>query len=86
MTRTNTIAGFRIDSQGTLASIGIFEAATRPRSFTITPDGTFLISAGQGDRRLMTSRISKDGTLQKTAITEVKGKATWITSIDLPKE
>ena len=78
----NTIAGFSIDSQGKLSSIGFFEAAGRPRSFTISPNGKFLISAGQSDKKLMVSKIETSGKLKKTSIAKLKGKATWIISLE----
>jgi len=76
----NTLAAFSIDqSNGELTYIDHYKTAQKPRSFAISPNGNFLISAGQGDKKLFLYKADKDkGKLKKVNEYQVPGKANWV--------
>ena len=58
----DSIAGYAINSDGSLNSIGYFPTERTPRDLSgLTRTGKFMISAGQSADRLISYRIDADG-------------------------
>ena len=76
----DTLAAYSIDqTNGKLTYINHYKTAQKPRSFAISPDGNFLISAGQGDKKLFLYKTDQDsGELQKVSEYQVPGRANWV--------
>ena len=73
----DSIAGYAINSDGSLNSIGYFPTEKTPRSFRIDPEGKFMISAGQSADRLISYRIDADGGYLYPLETYDVGKEPW---------
>ncbi len=73
----DSIAGYAVNPDGSLNSIGYFPTEKTPRSFRIDPNGTFMISAGQSSDRLISYRIDKDGGYLYPLDTYDVGKEPW---------
>jgi len=77
----NSIASYAIDEMdGTLSFIQHTPVEPVPRSFNITPDGDFLIAAGQQSGKLRVFRIDETGQLQHTQTLNAKGAPWWVVS------
>ncbi len=74
----DSIAGFSIDDDGSLKSLGTTPTEKTPRSFNISPNGRHLIAAGQNSGRLALYQINDDGSLKQFATTEVGTKPWWV--------
>ncbi len=73
----DSIAGYAIQPDGSLTSIGYFPTEKTPRSFRIDPSGKFMISAGQSADRLISYRIDADGGYLYPLETYDVGKVPW---------
>ena len=73
----DSIAGYAINSDGSLNFIGCFPTEKTPRSFRIDPNGRFMISAGQSADRLIVYRIDADGGYLYPLETYDVGKEPW---------
>lgn len=77
----NSIASYAIDEMdGTLSFIQHTPVEPVPRSFNITPDGDFLIAAGQQSGKLRVFRIDETGQLKNTQTLNAKGAPWWVVS------
>ncbi len=75
----NSIAGFAIDDRsGKMTRIGHYAVDPVPRSFNITPQGDFIIVAGQRTRSLKVFRIAGSGELVPTQTIQIDGDPWWI--------
>src|SRR5262249_10127381 len=48
----DSLAGFAIDESGKLTALGQTPTEKTPRSFDVTPDGRFVLAAGEGSGKL----------------------------------
>lgn len=77
----NSIASYAIDEiDGTLSFIQHTFVEPVPRSFNITPDGDFLIAAGQQSGKLRVFRIDEKGQLKHTQTLNTEGAPWWVVS------
>jgi 6-phosphogluconolactonase len=77
--KADTLAGFAIDTKGTLRAIGHFPTAAFPRSFAIDLTGAFVYAAGQKDGQLACYRIDqKTGALQPIGRIDVGQRPSWV--------
>ena len=75
----DSIAGYALNFDGSLKSIGYFPAEKTPRSFRIDPNGKFLISAGESADRLASYRIDADaGYLYPLETYDVGNMPWWV--------
>ena len=75
----DSIAGYALNSDGSLKSIGYFPTEKTPRSFRIAPNGKFLISAGESADRLASYRIDADaGYLYPLETYDVGNTPWWV--------
>ncbi|MFN0108488.1 MAG: lactonase family protein [Blastocatellia bacterium] len=81
---SSTLAGFKVNSDGTLTPIEIIPTETQPRAFSIDSTGKYLFVAGQRSHRLSSYRIEA-GTGKLTKLKDYPmGKAPiWIEIVDL---
>lgn len=73
----DSIAGYVINPDGSLASTGYYPTEKTPRSIRIDPTGKFLISAGQSADRLISYRIDAEGGHLYPLDTYDVGKEPW---------
>ena len=73
----DSIAAFGYDSRQ-LKLIHRVPSATTTRSFSISPDGRYLVAAGQSSSRLIAYRIDRDGRLNKTDEITCGKKPWWV--------
>ncbi len=82
----NSIASFAIDAADptklTLAGHAATEAV--PRSFNISPDGRFLVAAGQRSGKVAVFRIGDDGALGRTSTLEAGNAPWWVQFVSKP--
>ena len=77
----NSIASYTIDQMdGTLSFLEHTSAEPVPRSFNITPNGNFLIAAGQQSEKLRVFRIGETGQLTHTQTLDAEGAPWWVVS------
>ncbi len=77
----NSIASFSINERnGSLTFLEHTPVEPVPRSFNITPDGNFLIAAGQQSGKLRVFRIDHSGRLHHTQSLEGEGAPWWVVS------
>lgn len=75
----DSIAGYAIQPDGSLTSIGNFPTEKTPRSIRIDPNGKFLISAGESADRLISYRIDADaGYLYPLETYDVGNMPWWV--------
>jgi 6-phosphogluconolactonase len=73
----DSIAGFGLDEEGKMTTIGQTPTEKTPRSFDIDPSGQFLDAAGESSGKLATYQIdAKSGALRLVETIEV-GKTPW---------
>src|SRR5262249_23200582 len=53
----DSLAGFAIDSAGKLTALGQTPTEKTPRSFEVTPDGRFVLGAGEGSGKLAVFQV-----------------------------
>lgn len=83
----DSIACFAIDSTtGKLSSLGQQPTEKTPRTFSIEPEGNYLLAAGQDSDRLATYRIGSDGRLQPLALYPVGKNPAWVQCIKLSEK
>ena len=75
----DSIAGYAINPDGSLKSVGYFPTEKTPRSFRIDPNGKFLISAGESADRLALYRIDAEaGYLYPLETYDVGNMPWWV--------
>ena len=75
----DSIAGYAINPNGSLKSVGYFPTEKTPRSFRIDPNGKFLISAGESADRLALYRIDAEaGYLYPLETYDVGNMPWWV--------
>ena len=75
----DSIAGYALNPDGSLKSVGYFPTEKTPRSFRIDPNGKFLISAGESADRLALYRIDADaGYLYPLETYDVGNMPWWV--------
>lgn len=78
----DSLAGFAIDPKGKLTPLGQTPTEKTPRSFEITPDGRFLLGAGEGSGKLAVFRVDEgSGKLERIATQDVGKSLTWVMAI-----
>jgi len=70
----HSLAGFRVDDDGSLTAVGQFPADPNPRPFDISPDGGWLYS---GSDRILAYRITESGALEQQA-EYATGGVSWL--------
>jgi len=81
----DTIAGYAIDDRtGQLSWIGNVPTESVTRSFNISPDGRYLVAAGQKSGRLAVFQIEEDGELRRLHTIEAGENPWWVQIIDSP--
>lgn len=78
----DSIAGFAVDSEGALTSLGTFPTEETPRSFNIDPTGSFLYAAGQKSNRLAAYQIRPNGQLLQFETHETGKSPSWVLTVD----
>lgn len=80
----DSLAGFAIDSMGKLTSLGQTPTEKTPRSFDISPDGRFLLAAGEGSGKLALYGVNLDtGALTRGETYDVGKSLTWVLAVPL---
>lgn len=80
----DSLAGFRIDADGKLTSIGQTPTEKTPRSFDVDPDGTMAYGAGEGSGKLAVYRLNPEtGGMERIDTLELGKSLTWVMAIDL---
>lgn len=74
----DSLAMFRIEDDGALASLGTTPTEARPREFSVSPDGRFVVVAGQDSGFLQSYRVESDGTLTSVDRLEVGPDLRWV--------
>ncbi len=74
----DSLAGFRIGTDGRLTDIGIFATESTPREFDISPDSRFAVAAGQGSGFLQSYQIETNGVLTSVDRHETGGRPSWV--------
>jgi 6-phosphogluconolactonase len=78
----DSLAGFAIDGQGELSSLGQTPTEKTPRSFEIDPDGRFVFGAGEGSGKLAVYRVAADsGELTRLYTQDVGKSLTWVMAL-----
>lgn len=81
----NVIAPFRIDPESKkLTALKRVPTEEVTRSFNISPDGNFLIAAGQRSGNIATFRIEDDGNLTRLSTTKAGINPWWVQIVELP--
>jgi 6-phosphogluconolactonase len=74
----DSLAGFAIDGRG-FTALGQTPTEKTPRSFDITPDGRFLLAAGEGSGKLAVYRVDLEtGKLKQLHTLDVGKSLTWV--------
>lgn len=83
--RSSTIAAFRVEHGGAqLRRLGHTSVQAQPRGFAITPDGRFLVVAGQASHRVGVHAIDDEsGALAPPHEIEVGRNPTWVECLAL---
>lgn len=75
----DSLAGYAVNADGSLESIGFFPTEKTPRCFRIDPNGKFLISAGESADRLASYRVDADaGYLYPLETYDVGNMPWWV--------
>lgn len=74
----DSLAMFRIASDGTLTSLGTVSTEARPREFAMSPDGRYVIAAGQDSGFLQSYRVEASGELTSVDRIEVGPDLRWV--------
>ena len=76
---TSTLHLFNVQADGKLTFIAQFDTENRPRAFAITPDGNYLVAAGQYSHHIASYRIdSETGHLQLISRLPVGQSPDWV--------
>jgi 6-phosphogluconolactonase len=79
-----SLAGFAIDETGKLTSLGQTPTEKTPRSFDITPDGHFLLAAGEGSGKLAVYQVDAGtGKLTRLHTNDVGRSLSWVLAVPL---
>jgi len=82
----NMIAVYRVDSEdGKLHPIHHTPTEAVTRSFNLSPDGKFLVAAGQNSGNLATFRIANNGQLKRLSTTAAGKNPWWVQFIPRPR-
>jgi 6-phosphogluconolactonase len=83
----DSIAGFTLDDDGKMTTLGQTPTEKTPRSFDIDPSGQFLYAAGEGSGKLATHQIdAKTGALNLVKTREVGKTPWWVLAVEIRKE
>ncbi|MCZ6677115.1 MAG: lactonase family protein [Candidatus Poribacteria bacterium] len=81
----DSIAGFAIGPDGALTSTGYYPTEKTPRSFSVAPNGNFLLSAGQSANKLISYRIDTNtGALHPLTTYDVGNQPWWVLVAKIP--
>jgi 6-phosphogluconolactonase len=82
----DSLAGFSFDATAAkLTSLGQTPTEKTPRSFAVSPNGNWLLSAGEGSGKLAIYAIDPNsGKLERTDTIEVGKSLTWVSVVRLP--
>lgn len=74
----DSLAMFTIAPGGTLTSLGTVETEARPREFAVSPDGRFVVAAGQDSGFLQSYRVEASGELTRVDRLDVGPDLRWV--------
>ncbi len=74
----DSLAMFSIAADGTLTSLGTVPTEARPREFALSPDGRYVIAAGQDSGFLQSYRVEASGELTSLDRIEVGPDLRWV--------
>lgn len=78
----DSLAGFAIDKEGKLTSLGQTPTEKTPRSFEIDPSGRFVFGAGEGTGKLAVYRVdAESGQLTRFATHDLGKSLTWVMAV-----
>ena len=80
----DSLAGFAIDADGQLTALGQTPTEKTPRSFTVEPDGRFVLAAGEGSGKLAVYQVDLDtGKLSRRHTYDVGKSLSWVLAVKL---
>jgi 6-phosphogluconolactonase len=82
----DSLAGFALDDTGKLMkSLGQYQTEKTPRSFEISPDGRYVIAAGEGSGKLAVYSVDvlRTGRLTIQRTVDVGKSVTWVMAVKL---
>jgi 6-phosphogluconolactonase len=80
----DSLAGFAIDNAGKLSSLGQSPTEKTPRSFDLTPDGRFLLAAGEGSGKLAVYQVDAGtGKLTRLHTNDVGKSLSWVLAVPI---
>ena len=74
----DSVAGYRIEANGSLTTLGATTTEARPREFAISPDQQFIVVAGQDSGFLQSYRVDANGDLTSIDRLELGGDLRWV--------
>lgn len=74
----DSLAMFTIAADGTLTTLGTVETEARPREFAMSPDGRFVVVAGQDSGFLQSYRVEASGELTSVDRIDVGPDLRWV--------
>ncbi len=78
----DSLAGFAIDKDGKLTTLGQTPTEKTPRSFEIDPDGRYLFGAGEGSGKLAVFQLDQGtGKLTRLHTYDVGKSLTWVMAV-----
>jgi 6-phosphogluconolactonase len=80
----DSLAGFAIDDSGKLSALGQTPTEKTPRSFALSPDGRFVLAAGEGSGKLAVYQVDPDtGKLTRLHTYDVGKSLTWVQAVKI---
>lgn len=80
----DSLAGFAIDGAGKLSSLGQTPTEKTPRSFDVSPDGRYVLGAGEGSGKLAVYQVDLDtGKLTRLQTYDVGKSLGWVMAVKL---
>ena len=74
----DSLAMFSIGATGLLTALSIIPTEATPREFDVSPDGRFVVVAGQGNGFLQSYQLQVAGTLVSVGRIEVGDDPRWV--------
>jgi 6-phosphogluconolactonase len=79
----DSLAGFAVDQSGKLTALGQTPTEKTPRSFDVTPDGKYVLGAGEGSGKLAVFGVDLgSGKLTRLHTYDVGKSLTWVLAVE----